>query len=118
MEFDRWTVLLLKRRDNPPDLGKAGGDALQDSHLAFLAKLHSDGRLVAAGPVEGPPGCKIAGICIFRVAGNEARSLGENDPAVRAGLFDIEVFSWSVPRGAMRFAPVRFPGSMADVDAP
>jgi len=114
MEFDRWTVLLLRRREPGPPLSDATQDELQDRHLAYLTGLHSDGRLVAAGPVEGAGAQGIAGICIYRGGVEEARALAENDPAVQAGRFSCEVFSWSVPGGAMRFAPVRFPRSMKE----
>lgn len=117
MEFDRWTVLFLLRREDAPELDEATSDAVQDAHLAYLAALHADGRLLAAGPVQGPAGTKVAGVCIFRGEVEEVRSLGEAAPAVRAGRFRIDVVSWSVPHGTIAFAPARFPRSMADVDA-
>jgi len=117
MEFDHWTVLFLIRCEPPPALAETAADAIQDAHLSYLAKLHTDGQLLAAGPVERRAESRLAGICIFRVAVEEARALGESDPAVRAGLFRPEVVSWSVPSGAVRFGPARFPRSMADVNS-
>jgi len=116
MEFDRWTVLLLERRANRPPRPESERNSLQDAHLAFLAKLHAQGHLLAAGPVQGPPGSNVAGVCIYLGPVEEARARAANDPAVRAGEFDIELFSWSVPGGALRFEPVRFPHSMAEVE--
>jgi hypothetical protein len=116
MDFDRWTVLFLRRREDAAELDEKAGDTLQDAHLAYLARLHEDGRLVAAGPVEGSSDPKLAGICLFRVAAQEARALAEADPAVRAGRLSIDVLSWSVPRGAVVMGKSRFPRSMADVD--
>jgi hypothetical protein len=118
MEFDRWTVLFLLRRDDAPELDEEASDTLQDAHLAYLARLHQEGPLAAAGPVEGSPGSKVVGICLYRIGAHEARSLAEADPAVQAGRLRVEVLSWSVPRGALATAPVQFPRSMADVDAP
>lgn len=117
MEFDRWTVLLLRRREDPPSLDRAAEDALQDAHLAFLAKLHEEGHLLAAGPVRGPLDPTIAGICIYPAGVEEARSLAQEDPAVKAGVFRLEVFSWYVPGKTLRFDPARFPQSMKDVDS-
>ncbi|MGA7476524.1 MAG: YciI family protein [Thermoplasmata archaeon] len=119
MKFDRWTVLFLLHQDDAPELDEPESDALQDAHLAYLAALHADGRLLAAGPVRGPPGTPpVAGICIFGGEVDEARSLVEADPAVRAGLYRIDVVSWSVPGGTIAFLPSRFPRSMADAGAP
>jgi uncharacterized protein YciI len=118
MKFDRWTVVFLIRRHEAPELDEATADALQDDHLAYLEGLHADGRLLAAGPVEGPAGTTLAGICIFGGEVAEARSLLEADPAVRAGRYRIEVISWSVPGGTIAFLPSRFPRSMTDVNTP
>ncbi len=117
MEFDRWTVLFLLRREDALELDEKEGDTIQDAHLAYLARLHEDGRLAAAGPVEGASDPKVAGISLFRVGAHEARALAEADPAVRAGRLRVDVLSWSVPRGALTAGPSRFPRSMADVDA-
>jgi hypothetical protein len=117
MEFDRWTILLLRRRRDAPARSESEKNTLQDSHLAFLARLHAQGHLLAAGPVQGPAGSDVAGVCIYRGTVDEARSRAANDPAVRAGEFDLEPFSWWVPEGAVRFETVRFPHSMAEVDA-
>ena len=118
MEFDQWTVLLLLRCESPPTLSPAESEALQDAHLAHLARLHADGRLLAAGPVERTPGSALAGVCLFRTSRDAASALEAEDPAVRAGLLRTEVFSWSVPRGTVQFVPSRFPRSMADVASP
>ncbi|MGD1099318.1 MAG: YciI family protein [Thermoplasmata archaeon] len=118
MKFDRWTVVFLIRRDDAPELDEATADALQDAHLTYLEGLHADGRLLAAGPVEGPAGTTLAGICVFEGEVAEARSLLEADPAVRVGRYRIEVISWSVPGGTITFLPSRFPRSMADADEP
>ncbi len=118
MKFDRWTILFLLRRKDAPKLDEATEDTVQDAHLAYLAKLHADGQLLAAGPVRGRPGAEVAGVCIFRCDAEESRSLVEADPAVRAGLYRIDVVSWSVPEGTIAFLPSRFPRSMADVHAP
>jgi hypothetical protein len=33
---------------------------------------------------------------------------------VQAGLYEIEVFTWMVPSGALQFGPATFPRSMAE----
>jgi uncharacterized protein len=56
MEFDRFTVALLIRRDDAPELDQDAENALQDAHVAHLADLHRAGYLLAAGPLLGEPG--------------------------------------------------------------
>ncbi|HXZ63968.1 MAG TPA: YciI family protein [Streptosporangiaceae bacterium] len=117
MEFDRLTAGLLLRRDDAPELTAEDEDALQDAHLAHLAELHEAGVLLAAGPLQDR-NASLRGLLIFSVDADEARSLLERDPAVRAGRFDVVVLPWLVPAGAMAFTPARFPRSMADVAGP
>src|ERR1700754_1712456 len=116
MQFDRFSVVLLLPPPDPPDLDEAAADALQDAHLNHLAELHEAGHLLAAGPLSDPDH-HYRGLSILNVDPEQARALKESDPAVRAGVFAIEVLPWMVPAGAARFAPTRFPHSMADVAA-
>jgi uncharacterized protein YciI len=117
MEFDRYTVVLLMTPRHPPELSEEAADALQDAHLDHLAKLHQAGHLLAAGPLPGEPGRKFRGISIFRSDPDETRVLAEQDPAVRAGWFELEVLPWLTPAGALDFSPTRFPHSAAEADA-
>lgn len=117
MEFDEYTIALLVLRDDAPTLTEAEENALQDAHMDHLAKLHEAGHLLAAGPLLGDPNRKFRGLSILRVGPEEARALKEQDPAVRAGRYRIEVYRWIVPRGAMAFSPARFPHSMSDTRA-
>jgi len=114
MEFDHWVVLFLRRCTPAPDLSEAEGNRVQDAHLAHLSKLHDEGALLAAGPVDRAPGSDLAGICILPGPESSARARLADDPAVRAGFFRVETVSWSVPAGTIRFLAARWPRSMAD----
>ena len=111
MEFDSLSVVLLLRRDDAPDVDDEAADALQDAHLDYLASLHEAGHLIAAGPVGGE---RIRGLSLLRVDVDEARRLKEQDPAVRAGMYELEVVPWRIPAGAMSFHATRFPHSLAE----
>jgi uncharacterized protein YciI len=84
--------------------------------MAHLADLHKAGYLVAAGPLLGPPEREFRGLTILNVDPERARTLKEQDPAVRAGRFSVQIFPWIVPAGAMTFSHTRFPRSMADTE--
>jgi uncharacterized protein YciI len=114
MEFDQFTVTLLIRRADAPDLDEAAESALQDAHMAHLADLHEAGHLLAAGPLLGAPDRRFRGLCILNVDPERARALKEQDPAVRAGMYAVEAFPWMVPGGAMRFSRAPFPRSVAE----
>ena len=114
MEFDQFTMLVLVRPANAPDLDEAELDAIQDAHLAHLAALHDAGQLVAAGPVRGEPDEPVRGFCIFATDAETAAGLMADDPAVRAGRLDAQAKTWLVPKGAVHFTPTRFPRSAAE----
>ena len=116
MQFDTFTVTLLVLRPDAPQLDDVAAEALQDAHLAHLAKLHEAGHLLAAGPLLGPPDREFRGLSILAVDPERARQLKEADPAVKAGRFAVRVFPWMVPAGAMHFAPTRFPHSVAETE--
>ncbi|MEO8262120.1 MAG: YciI family protein [Pseudolysinimonas sp.] len=113
MEFDSFVAVLLVLRDDAPLLDDAAANALQDAHLDYLATLHEQGHLLAAGPL-GHDGFR--GLSILRGSVDEVRALKEADPAVIAGRFRVVVMPWQVPAGAVHFEPTRFPHSMADVE--
>jgi uncharacterized protein YciI len=72
-------------------------------HMANIERLAKCGKLVLAGPFDVPadaPPDAMAGIFIFDVATREeAVALTEQDPAVRAGRFAMEVLPWYGPVG-------------------
>jgi uncharacterized protein len=116
MDFDRLTISLLILREDGPELSPEDEEALQDAHMAHLADLHEAGQLLAAGPVLGDPGRRIRGFSILRADPDEALSLEQEDPGVKAGRWRVEIHPWIVPAGAMSFSPTRFPRSMAEAE--
>lgn len=72
---------------------KAERDKLVQGHLANILKLSESGTLVLAGPyMEGDDS---RGIFIFDVrTKEEAKKLVETDPAVKAGVFEVELRLW------------------------
>ena len=66
---------------------------LQMAHLNNLWALRDSGALIAAGPAQNS--ATHAGVVIFALDKIEdARALLEKDPAVKAGLFTIELHPW------------------------
>ncbi|SRR6266702_7673035 len=118
MNFDHFSVAILQLRDDAPELTEAEEAALQDAHMDHLASLHEAGSLLAAGPLMGGAGSAFRGLSILRVPVDEARSLKEADPAVRAGRYTVTVLPWMVPGGAVHFRPARFPHSAAEASEP
>lgn len=99
-EFDRYQLVVLERSPDAPDLDEEAGDRLQRQHLGHFAKMRRAGLMSVAGPVRGDD--TIAGICIYRAGTpDRARQLAEDDPAVRAGRFNVRVLNWETGKGAI-----------------
>ena len=114
MQFDRYTITLLIKRGDAPQLDEQAAAALQDAHMSHLADLHESGHLLAAGPLFDD---EYRGLSILNVEPEAARELKERDPAVRAGLYAVKAIPWMLPAGAVAFSPTRFPRSVAEAGA-
>jgi uncharacterized protein YciI len=97
--FDRFTLVLLLRAPDAPDLPEEELDALQEQHLAFLRSLRERGALAAAGPFTDRRDETLRGLCVYTTDADEARRLAAEDPAVLAGRMAPEVVTWLVPPG-------------------
>jgi uncharacterized protein YciI len=69
---------------------KAKAAEIQKAHLKNIMKLASDGKLVVAGPFMDRG--DVEGIFIFNVPTvEEAKTLTETDPAIKAGVLTMEL---------------------------
>ena len=73
-----------------------GGDAngeLRQAHVRYIQKLKSDGKLSAAGRVDGDD--ELAGLVVFRaIPLEQAKKLMDDDPSVKGGLYKVEYHQW------------------------
>jgi uncharacterized protein len=105
MKLDAYTIVLLRRPPDAPDLPEAALDALQQGHLGLHARLRDEGKVLVNGPFMGQPDESLRGIVVYRTSVEEARSLAEQDPSVHAGRLALDVFTWLVPEGALGERP-------------
>lgn len=116
MKFDRHTIILLVRPPDAPDLDDEEAARLQDAHLAHQASLRDQGYVVASGPLVNPADPRLRGIVVFATDPETALRLYSDNPAVKAGRLAMEVMTWMVPMGNVRFATVPGPRSMAEAE--
>jgi uncharacterized protein YciI len=114
MRFDQYTLVLLVRPPDAPELSEEDAAALQDAHLANQSRLSEQGHLIAAGPFMEQDDERLRGLSVLRVDPETARELYSTDPAVKAGRLAVEVMTWLVPSGNVRFEKVALPRSMAE----
>ncbi len=107
--FDVRTIVYLRRGTNPPDLPEEESTALHHAHLAHLADLGRRGMIAANGPLLDQSDETMRGMSVYTVDPTEARRLAEQDPAVRAGRFRVDVARWAVGAGRIGFPEVDGP---------
>jgi len=117
MRFDHHTVVLLVRPADAPELPADALARIQDAHLAHQAGLVEQGHVIAAGPFVDQHDKRLRGFVVLNVDPEMARELYQNDPAVRAGRLEVQVMSWMVPEGNIRFESVAVPRSMLEAAA-
>jgi len=101
--FDVYTLVLLRRPADAPELPEAELDALQARHLAYRAGLRREGVLVVNGPLDEQSDPAMRGLSIFACDIDEARRLSDGDPSVQAGRLAYDVLEWWVAAGTLAF---------------
>ena len=95
--MQQYFIAFLKQGPNQSQEGEELA-ALQDAHLAHLAKMYELGYADISGPF-GDDG-EIRGITIYNTPNIEmADSLANSDPMVKAGRLVIEMHPWWAGKG-------------------
>ena len=101
--FDVYTMVLLRRPPDAPEMSDDELATLQARHLAYRAELRRDGVIVVNGPLDEQSDVALRGLSIFACDLEEARRLTEADPSVQAGRLTYDVFEWWVAAGTLAF---------------
>ena len=73
-------------------------DRLQRAHLANIARLHAEGKIILAGPFLDKT--DLCGVFLFDVETvEEAKALCDTDPALQAGSLRVELHPWYSAKG-------------------
>jgi uncharacterized protein len=101
--FDVYTLVVLRRPADAPELSDAELDSLQAEHLAYRAELARQGLVVVNGPFDEQSDPTYRGMSIFACGPAEAARLSDEDPSVIAGRLVYDVMEWWVRAGALAF---------------
>ena len=101
--FDVYTVVLLRRPPDAPEMSDEQLAELQARHLAYRAELRRDGLLVTNGPFDEQSDPSYRGMSIFACDPATAARLSDGDPSVVAGRLAYDVMEWWVSAGSLAF---------------
>jgi uncharacterized protein YciI len=95
-----YVCLLIRNPDFKPGAA-AETQQLRERHLKHMQSLIADGKVLVSGPFADNN--RIAGVAVFNVSSaEEARTLEESDPLVKAGVVSIEILRWWAAKGIMK----------------
>ncbi|HEX6232470.1 MAG TPA: YciI family protein [Jiangellaceae bacterium] len=101
--FDVYTVVVLRRPADAPEMTEDELEALQARHLAYRAELRRQGAVVVNGPFDDQSNPSYRGMSIFACDAAEAARLSDGDPSVMAGRLAFDVMEWWVRAGSLAF---------------
>jgi uncharacterized protein YciI len=107
--FDVYTVVILRRPPDAPQMADDELDALQARHLAYRSELRRQGVLVANGPLAEQSDISMRGMSIYACSMEEAARLSDGDPSVKAGRLAYDLMEWWVAAGTMTFPEANGP---------
>ena len=108
-EFDVFTLVLLRRPPDAPQMPDEELDALQARHLEYRSELRRQGVLVVNGPLGEQSDVSMRGLSIFACGLEEAARLSDGDPSVQAGRLAYDLMEWWVGAGSLAFPNVDRP---------
>lgn len=97
----RYSLVLLRRPADAPDVPDAELERIQERHLAHLAAMRERGALLASGPFDDQLDPSLRGLCLYCASLDEARELAARDPAVQAGRLVADVLTWWTQPGLL-----------------
>ena len=108
-EFDVYTMVLLRRAPDAPEISDEDLDDLQARHLAYRAELRRQGVLVVNGPLGEQTDISMRGLSIYACDLAEAARLSDGDPSVQAGRLAYDLMEWWVAAGSLAFPQAQGP---------
>jgi uncharacterized protein YciI len=101
--FDVFTLVVLRRPADAPDLPDDDLARLQAEHLSHRARLRDQGVIAVNGPFGEQSDETYRGMSIFTCDLDEAARHSDEDPLVVAGRLAYDVMEWWVAAGSLVF---------------
>lgn len=101
--FDVYTVVVLRRPTDAPEMSDEELASLQARHLAYRGELREQGLVVANGPFDQQSDESYRGMSVFACSPEEAARLSDGDPSVTAGRLAYDVMEWWVAADSLAF---------------
>lgn len=103
-EMVEYQFVLIRDADDRGSMDERAIQKVQEEHLALMDRYHRDGKILAAGPVEGHARLRMV-VALDAGSVDEARAMVEADPWIASGRRVAEVLPWWAAKGILQDAP-------------
>jgi hypothetical protein len=103
-ELESYTFVLLLKGDRYDEFDRDTFEELNEAHLRYTMDLRTAGKVLAAGALRTDRAdAMVRGLGFYRVTPEEAQRLSDDDPAIRAGIYRVETYTFLGPKGGLAF---------------
>ena len=97
--MEQYTFILLNRGEKW-DASSSSSDVMKQ-HTAFIQNMIMQGNIAIAGPLASNDQGDPREVVIFRIANDNAADMIQDDPAVKAGIYKIDIHPWITGKGVL-----------------
>jgi uncharacterized protein len=103
-ELESYTFALLLTGERYDEVDRDTFEELNTAHIEYTMSLRAGGQLLAAGALRtDDTETPVHGLGFYRVSPEEAQRLSDQDPAIKAGIYRVETFTFLGPKGGLAF---------------
>lgn len=100
-EMVEYQFVLIRDADDRGSMDERAIQKIQEEHLALMDRYHREGKILAAGPVEGDAALRMV-IALDAGSVNDAASMMAADPWVSSGRRTASILPWWAARGILQ----------------
>ncbi len=96
--MEQYTFILLDRGDQ---WNAASNPDIMKQHATFIRNMTAQGNIAIAGMLASNDQSDPREVLIFRTSNDEAADMIQDDPAVKADIYKVEIHPWITGKGVL-----------------
>ena len=96
--MEQYTFIFLNRGDK---WEASGNPDVMKQHAAFIQNMTAQGNIAIAGPLASNDQSDPREVVIFRIPNDQAADMIQDDPAVKADIYKVEIHPWITGKGVL-----------------
>lgn len=97
--MEQYTFILLNRGDKW-DAASSSSDVMKQ-HAAYIQNMTTQGNIAIAGALASNDQSDPREVVIFRIPNDQAADMIQDDPAVKADIYKVDIHPWITGKGVL-----------------